>query len=69
MTREELIEATIDYLMTRMRGGESVGPTWVMKQDRDIQKASRYMQMPSPSVLEAKKCMRSLRDRIKGGRR
>ena len=52
MTREEIIEATIDYVMTHMRGGQSVNGTWVMKQDRDIQKASRYMKMPDPNVIE-----------------
>ena len=45
MTRQELInaivEATIDYVITQVKDGRSVGPASIDQQERELQNASR----------------------------
>ena len=36
MGRQELIDATIDYVITQVAGGRSVGPAYIKKQEREV---------------------------------
>ena len=40
MDRQAVIEATIDYVMTKLRHRRSVGPAWIRYQDREVSEAS-----------------------------
>lgn len=60
MTRQELIDATIDYVITQIKGDRSVGPTHVRQQQREVMIEKIIEAFRQPTVRSVGKIGRGL---------